>query len=73
MIASAVASLILFEGFTHNMVEGLRETTIETQTGHLQIASNNYWEKKKLKPKDNLIPNYSKILNLLKQKRKLDI
>ena len=66
MIASAVASLILFEGFTHNMVEGLRETTIETQTGHLQIASNNFWQKKKLKPKENLITNFSKILKELK-------
>lgn len=66
MIASAVASLIVYEGFTHNMVEGLRETTIETQTGHLQIAAKTYWEKKKLKPKDNLIANYSKILNELK-------
>ena len=62
MIAGAVCSIILFEGFTYNMVEGLRETTIETQTGHLQIALDTYWEKKKLKPKENLIHNYSKIL-----------
>ena len=67
MIAGAVCSIILFEGFTYNMVEGLRETTIETQTGHLQIALDTYWEKKKLKPKENLIHNYSKILKELNQ------
>jgi len=71
MIASAVACIILFEGFTFNMVEGLRETTIETQTGHLQIASQSFWEKKKLRPKDNLIPNYTKILAELNRDKRI--
>ncbi|NBY20606.1 ABC transporter permease [bacterium] len=62
MIASAVASIVIFEGFTYNMVEGLRETTIETQTGHVQLARQSYWEKTNLKPKHNLISNYRQFI-----------
>lgn len=63
MIASAVASIVIFEGFTYNMVEGLRETTIETQTGHVQLARQSYWEKTNLKPKHNLISNYRQFIS----------
>lgn len=71
MISGAVTAIVLFEGFTHNMVEGLRETTIETQTGHLQIALNSFWEKKSLKPKDNLILGYRNILNELEKDKRI--
>jgi putative ABC transport system permease protein len=71
MIASAVSAIIIFEGFTHNMVEGLRETTIETQTGHLQLALNSFWDKKSLKPKDNLIPDYRKVVAVLQKDKRV--
>lgn len=71
MISGAVTAIVLFEGFTANMVEGLRETTIETQTGHLQIALNSFWEKKSLKPKDNLILEYKNILNELQKDKRI--
>lgn len=58
MIAGGVCTMLLFEGFAHRMVLGLRETTIKTQTGHLQIAKTSYWKKTAKRPKDNLLPNY---------------
>lgn len=67
MIASAVASIVVFEGFTYNMVEGLRETTIETQTGHLQLALDSFWEKSNSQPKKNLITNYDSLLKEIKK------
>jgi len=71
MISAAVTAIVIFEGFTQNMVEGLRETTIETQTGHLQIALNSFWEKKSLKPKDNLILSYKNILSDLEKDKRI--
>ncbi|NQW44858.1 MAG: ABC transporter permease [Deltaproteobacteria bacterium] len=70
MIASAVAAIVVFEGFTHNMISGLRETTVQTQTGHLQLALRSFWEKKSNKPKQNLIKSYQRVVTeLLKDKR----
>ncbi len=71
MIASAVASIVIFEGFTYNMVEGLRETTIETQTGHIQLALDSFWEKTNLKPKQNLITKYKKLLKELEKDKRV--
>ncbi len=58
MIAGGVCTMLLFEGFAHRMVFGLRETTIKTQTGHLQIAKKSFWNKSAKRPKDNLLPEY---------------
>lgn len=55
MIAGGVSSIIIFEGFAHNMMTGLRETTIKTDTGHLQIASTKYWNKTSKNPKEALL------------------
>jgi len=60
MIAGGVCTMLLFEGFAHRMVMGLRETTIKTQTGHLQIAKKSYWKKTSTRAKDNLMPHYKK-------------
>ncbi len=62
MIAGGVAMLLIFEGFVQRLVVGLRETTIRTQTGHLQIAKENYWNKTLKSPKDGLIQGYKKVL-----------
>src|SRR5688572_27775658 len=58
MIAGGVCTMLLFEGLVHRMVVGLRETTIKTQTGHLQIAKNKYWDKTSKNAKETLINNY---------------
>jgi putative ABC transport system permease protein len=62
MISGGVASILLFEGFVHRMVAGLRETTIRTQTGHLTIANKTFWAKTGKTPKENLIPHYKNVI-----------
>ncbi|MBI1861441.1 MAG: ABC transporter permease [Deltaproteobacteria bacterium] len=62
MIGGGVAMLLVFEGFVQRLVYGLRETTIRTQTGHLQIAKASYWTKSIKNPKDTLIPRYEAVL-----------
>ncbi len=62
MIASGVTSILIFEGFTRNLVDSLRETTIRTQTSHLQIANAKFWESEVKKPKEGLLKDYPKIL-----------
>lgn len=72
MIAGGVTAIVLFEGFAHNMVEGLRETTIKTQTGHLQIASKHYWNKTGTSPKDNLISHYAPLMASIQKDPRVD-
>jgi putative ABC transport system permease protein len=43
-IIAASAAIIVFGGFIAFSFEGLRETTIRTQLGHLQIAKKGYFE-----------------------------
>lgn len=70
MIAGAVSTIIVFEGFTHYMVMGLRETTIETQTGHLQLANTVYWNRTAEQKKDNIIKDSERIIaEIQKDKR----
>lgn len=54
MIAGGVASMLLFDGFAHHLLGSLRETTILTQTGHIQVARHDYWNKTG-RPKNKLI------------------
>jgi len=44
-IISASSAIIIFGGFIVFTFEGLRETTIRTQLGHLQIAKSGYFDK----------------------------
>lgn len=62
MISAGVTSILLFEGFTRNLVNSLRETTIHTQTSHLQIANQKFWESEVRKPKEGLLRDYPKLL-----------
>jgi putative ABC transport system permease protein len=66
MIASGVTSILLFEGFTRNLVTSLKELTIRTQTSHLQIANTKFWESEVKKPKEGLLENYPKIMEAVK-------
>jgi putative ABC transport system permease protein len=63
MIAGGVSSIILFEGFAHNLLVGLRETTIRTQSGHLQVATRAFWKQSAKNPKNALLPNYEKLIH----------
>ena len=67
MIAGGVSTMLLFEGLVHRMVVGLRETTIKTQTGHLQIAKQAYWKKTSKSPKETLISNYETWIRNIKK------
>ena len=45
-VAIGCAALVCFGAFINFTFEGLRETTIRTQLGHLQIFADGYWEKR---------------------------
>jgi putative ABC transport system permease protein len=67
MIAGGVSAVIVFEGFTHNLIIGLREVTIKTQSGHLQIAKNSFWNRSNKNPKTTLMPNYEKLMHEIRR------
>ena len=49
-IAVGCTALITFGAFINFSFEGLRETTIRTQLGHMQIYAKGYWEKRIVDP-----------------------
>ncbi len=55
MIAGGVSAMLVFNGFALSVLINLGTKTIQTQTGHLQIATNVYWDKSADRPKDTLI------------------
>lgn len=59
--------MLIFEGFAHRLVTGLRETTIKTQTGHLQIATKRFWKKNAKSAKETLLPHYESWLKAIKK------
>lgn len=61
MIAGGVSALIIFNSFVLSIITGLRDITIKTQTGHLQIATESNWNKTAKSPKDALMTDYSKL------------
>lgn len=63
MIAGGVSAMLIFEGFALSVVHSLGKTTIQTQTGHLQIATNAYWDKSTDRPKDALIAGAKQLRN----------
>lgn len=44
MIAGAVSSIIIFRGFSSELLNKLRKVSTEGQYGHIQIATKPYWE-----------------------------
>ena len=54
-IISGVVSLIIFGGFIEYTFWGLRELTIKTQLGHIQVYQEGYWEKGIAEPSKYLI------------------
>jgi putative ABC transport system permease protein len=61
MIAGGVSALILFNSFVLSVVNGLRDITIKTQTGHLQVATPLYWSRAAKSPKDSLLEDAARI------------
>ena len=53
------AAIIVFGGFVHSIYFGVRESTIRSQVGHLQIYRKGYSEKGNLAPYDFLIADYA--------------
>lgn len=52
------AAIIVFGGFVHSIYWGVRESTIRSQVGHLQLYRKGYSEKGSLAPFDYLISEY---------------
>jgi putative ABC transport system permease protein len=53
------AAIIVFGGFVHSIYFGVRESTIKSQVGHIQIYRKGYSEKGSLAPFDYLIKDYA--------------
>lgn len=53
------AAIIVFGGFVHSIYFGVRESTIRSQVGHIQIYRKGYSEKGNLAPYDYLIADYA--------------
>ena len=61
-IVVGFAALACFGGFIEFSFEGLRENTIRTQLGHLQIYSRGYWERRVSDPESVLISEPEEVM-----------
>src|ERR1700756_3104452 len=52
------AAIIVFGGFVHSIYWGVRESTIRSQIGHIQLYRKGFSEKGNLAPYDYLIRDY---------------
>ncbi|MEO8938367.1 MAG: ABC transporter permease [Burkholderiaceae bacterium] len=67
VIASGVAGLILCGGFVADALNQLREATIHSQLGHLQIYRDGFYEKGSRSPNDYLIDKPSDVLDVARK------
>src|SRR5882672_4122352 len=70
-IAIGVASLVLSGGFVDDILLQLREATIHSQLGHLQIARRNAVESAGDRPLDHLIDNGDAVARTLASERRV--
>src|SRR5437588_813441 len=61
------AAIIVFGGFVHSIYYGVRESTIRSQVGHIQIYRKGYSEKGNLAPFDYLIADYPALREALQR------
>ncbi len=54
MIAGAIASMIIFRGFSDFSLEALKRIAAENQYGHMQIAKPNFWQPGKESRKERM-------------------
>ena len=61
-IVVGYAAMACFGGFIEFSFEGLRENTIRTQLGHLQIYAQGYWERRVSEPESVLIDDPGQVM-----------
>src|SRR6267143_1567671 len=61
------AAIIVFGGFVHSIYYGVRESTIRSQVGHIQIYRKGYSEKGNLAPFDYFIADYPALRDELRR------
>lgn len=66
-IAVGCAALACFGAFINFTFEGLRETTIRTQLGHMQIYADGYWDNHVADPGAVMIENVAALESLLEE------
>jgi len=66
-IAVGCAALACFGAFINFTFEGLRETTIRTQLGHMQIYAEGYWENHVANPGSVMIEDVKRLENTLEE------
>lgn len=59
------AGLILVGGFFDNILEGLREQLIHSQTGHLQVSAKDFYRKGVTNPYDYLMKNSEEVRRII--------
>lgn len=64
-IALGVSSMILAGGFVHDILAQLGEATIHSQTGHIQLAHQAYWESRSRASQEHMIDNPTAIAKIL--------
>jgi putative ABC transport system permease protein len=55
------AAIIVFGGFVHAIYAGVRESTIRSQIGHIQLYRRGFSEKGNLAPYDYMVENYAEL------------
>ncbi|HYR05070.1 MAG TPA: FtsX-like permease family protein [Gallionella sp.] len=64
-MAAGVISMVLAEGFIQWVFWAMREATIQSQSGHIQVVRPGYFSKGSANPFDYLLPPSSPVLNAI--------
>jgi putative ABC transport system permease protein len=72
-IISGMIGIIIFGGFVEYTFWGLRESTIKTQLGHVQIYKKGYSEKGIAQPNQFLLKDSDDIIQALKSIKKINV
>lgn len=65
IVAAGVISMVLAEGFIQWVFWAMREATIQSQSGHIQVVRPGYFSKGSANPFDYLLPPTSPVLNAI--------
>lgn len=66
-ISSAMASIILFQGYSVDLMRSLKKFGVENQFGHIQVADKKNWDPESQKLKDRLTTIKPELLNKISQ------
>lgn len=67
MIASGVASIVVFKGYSTHLLKDIKEGIIATETGHLQLATQAHWDNTMQSQREGFIADPSKVISELKK------